>query len=170
MNNIFLKNQRNLPLFLLLFLFHVTSAVAYEESELPFVKIESLTDFASTKEEALNSNKIILLEMSASYCGYCETLEEEIIKPMLRSGDYTDKVLIRRLQIDGSARLKDTTGIQLSPAEIAEKFDVSLTPTLLFLDGNGNEVSKKIRGVYSLDFYGSYVDEAIDQGLKVIRN
>lgn len=170
MNNLFFKNKRNLPLFLLLFLFPLTSAVAYEESELPFVKIESLTDFASTKEQALNSNKIIMLEMSASYCGYCETLEEEIIKPMLRSGDYTDSVLIRRLQIDSTARLKDTSGIQLSPAEIAEKFDVSLTPTLLFLDGNGNEVSKKILGVYSLDYYGSYVDQAIDQGLKVIRN
>ena len=170
MYNNFLNNQRNLLLLLLLFLFPVTSAVAYEESELPFVKIESLTDFASTKEEALNFNKIIMLEMSASYCGYCETLEEEIIKPMLRSGDYTDNVLIRRLQIDGATTLKDTTGIQLSPAEIAEKYDVNLTPTLLFLDGNGNEVSEKIRGVFSLDFYGGYVDEAIDQGLKVIRN
>lgn len=170
MSNIFSKHQNTLPLFFLLFIFPVTSAFAYEESELPFVKIESLTDFASTKEEALNTNKIIMLEMSASYCGYCETLEEEIIKPMLRSGDYADNVLIRQLNIDDTALLKDTSGIQLTPAEIAEKFNVNLTPTLLFLDGKGNEVSEKIRGVYSLDYYGGFVDQAIDQGLKIIRN
>lgn len=170
MKNCFLKPQKNFPLFFLLLLFSATSAFAYEESELPFVEIQSLTDFASTKEEALDSNKIIMLEMSASYCGYCETLEEEIIKPMLRSGDYTDNVLIRRLKIDDTALLNDTSGKQLSPAELAKKFNVKVTPTLLFLDAKGNEVSKKIPGVYSLDFYGSYVDQAIDQGLKIIRN
>ena len=170
MNNIFSKLHNKAPLFFLLFMFAVTSAFAYEESELPYVKIESLTDFASTKEEALNSNKIIMLEMSASYCSYCETLEEEIIKPMLRSGEYTDNVLIRRLQIDEAALLKDTDGIYLTPTEIAEKFNVDITPTLLFIDGNGNEVSEKIRGVYSLDYYGGFVDQAIDQGLIIIRN
>ena len=170
MQHILSKHQKKLPLFFLLSIFPVTSAFAYEESELPYVEIQSLTNFASTKEEASNSKKIIMLEMSASYCGYCETLEEEIIKPMLRSGDYTEDVLIRRLKIDDTALLKDTSKKQISPAELAKKFNVNITPTLLFLDGNGNEVSEKIRGVYSLDFYGSYVDQAIEQGLKIIRN
>ena len=172
MKNMRLKYQKKhyIPLFFLLSILSVTTAFAYEESELPFVEIQSLTDFASTKEEALNSNKIIMLELSASYCGYCETLEEEIIKPMLRSGDYEDNVLIRQLKIDDTFLLKDTDGKQLTPAELAKKFNVNITPTLIFIDGKGNEVSKKIRGVYSLDFYGSYVDQAIDQGLKIIRN
>ncbi len=170
MKNSLSKHQKKLPLFFLLLVFPVTSSLAYKASELPFVEIQSLTDFASTKEEASNSNKIIMLEMSASYCGYCETLEEEIIKPMLRSGDYTDDVLIRRLKIDDIALLNDTSGKRLTPAELAIKFDVKVTPTLLFLDAKGNEVSERIRGVYSLDFYGSYVDQAIDQGLKIIRN
>ena len=170
MNNLFSRHQKRRCLLFLLFILPLTSVFAYEESELPYVKIESLTNFASTKEEALNSNKIIMLEMSASYCGYCETLEEEIIKPMLRSGEYTDNVLIRRLQIDEAALLKDTDGIYLTPTEIAEKFNVDITPTLLFIDGNGNEVSEKIRGVYSLDYYGGFVDQAIDQGLIIIRN
>ena len=162
--------MKKLSLLFLLSMLPATASIAYEESELPYVKIQELTDFADTKQEAVNSSKIIMLEMSASYCGYCETLEEEIIKPMLRSGDYTDNVLIRKLQIDGDSPLSDTYGKQLSPAELAKKFDIKVTPTLLFLDGNGNEVSEKIRGVYSLDFYGSYVDQAIDQGLKIIRN
>jgi len=162
--------MKKLSLLFLSLIVSATTVIAYEESELPYVKIQALTDFASTKAEAANANKIIMLEMSASYCGYCDTLEEEIIKPMLRSGDYTDNVLIRKLQIDSNASLNDTFGAQLTAAELAKKFDVRVTPTLLFLDGNGNEVSEKIPGVYSLDFYGSYVDQAIEQGLKVIRN
>jgi len=67
----------------------------YEEDELPYVKIIELTDFKTLTKQARESGKVIMLEMSATYCGYCKTLEEEIIKPMLRSGDYSDNVLIR---------------------------------------------------------------------------
>lgn len=154
----------------LLTILQATAAFANEESELDFVEIQSLTDFASTKEEALNSSKLIMLELSASGCGYCKILEEEVIKPMLRSGDYKDSVLIRNLKIDDTYLLSDTTGKQLTPAELANKYKLKVTPTLLFLDGKGNEVSEKLVGVYLLDFYSHYVDQAIDQGLKIIRN
>lgn len=157
----------------ILYLFAIlpaTAAFANEESELAHVEIQSLTDFASTKEEALNSSKLIMLVMSATDCGYCKTLEEEIIKPMLRSGDYENNVLIHQLNIDDSYQLNDTDGKQLTPSEMASKYNVKVTPTLLFLDSKGNEVREKIVGIHLLDFFASYIDTAIDQGLKIIRN
>jgi hypothetical protein len=45
---------------------------------------------------------------------------------------------------------------------------VYLTPTLVFLDGDGNEVSERIIGINTLEMYGGYVDEAINQGIKSI--
>lgn len=167
-----LKHQikHHLAILCLVTILPSTAAFAYEEDELAVVEIQSLTDFASTKKEASNSNKLIMLEMSASYCGYCLTLEEEIIKPMLRSGDYKDNVLIHQLKIDDTYVLNDTDGKQLTPSELASKYNVKITPTLLFLDGKGNEVREKIAGVYLLDFFATYIDDAIDQGLKVIRN
>ena len=42
---------------------------------------------------------------SASHCGYCTIIKEEFLKPMLLSGDYVDKVLIRKLVIDGGRTL-----------------------------------------------------------------
>ncbi|VAW51377.1 hypothetical protein MNBD_GAMMA05-861 [hydrothermal vent metagenome] len=145
-------------------------AVEYDEDDLPFVQISSLRNFSALSEEAANSNKIIMLEVSASYCDYCRILEEEIIKPMLRSGDYTKDVLIRQLEIDSAYLVNDVTGEKITSSEFAEKFKIKITPTLLFLDSGGNEVSERILGVYSLDFYGSYVDKALINGLKVIKN
>jgi len=143
---------------------------ADDEDDLPFVQITSLRDLSSLSENAVRNDKIIMLEVSASYCEYCRTLEEEIIKPMLRSGDYTQDVFIRQLEIDDTYLITNILGEKTTPSELAEKLNIIITPTLIFLDGNGNEVSERIPGIYSLDFYGGYVDEALSDGLKLIRH
>lgn len=140
-----------------------------DEDYLPPVEIKNVADMQALLRQADRENKVILLEMSASYCGYCETLEEHIIKPMIRSGDYTDHVLIRKLDIDSRYPMKDVDGSTSSPAQIAYRLDVSLTPTLLFLDGEGNEVSERILGVNTLELYGAYVDEALLQGQQKLK-
>jgi len=139
------------------------------EQNLPFVEIQTVDNFAALTHKAKKNNQVILLEMSATYCGYCKTLEEEIIKPMLRSGDY-DKVLIRKLNIDSHYPMTDLGGKKSSPFELSSRMGVYLTPTLLFLDGNGNEVGERIVGVNTLEMYGGYVDNSINQGLKSINN
>ena len=134
------------------------------EENLPYVEIIDVEDLEKLGRQAREQGKVILLEMSASYCGYCKTLEEYILKPMLRSGDYSDHVLIRRLHIDSYYGLRDFDGGKTTPAKFSYQRDVSLTPTLLFLDGNGYEVSERILGVNTIEMYGAYVDEALRQG------
>ena len=163
-------NHRILHLLTLLLLTTPAFNANADEDDLPFVQITSLRDLSSLSENAARNNKIIMIEVSASYCGYCRTLEEEIIKPMLRSGDYTQDVFIRQLEIDDTYLITNILGEKTTPSELAEKLNIIITPTLIFLDGKGNEVSERIPGVYSLDFYGGYVDEALSDGLKLIRH
>ncbi len=145
------------------------SAASDDDEALPYVEIKYATDFSQLGEIARDENKIILLEASASGCDYCELLEEEFIKPMLRSGDYTD-VLIRKIEIDHSTTIKDFSGERSSPDEFARRLKIRLTPTLLFFDGHGNEVSQRILGINSLDLYGGYLDDAIKTGLQKIKS
>jgi len=135
-----------------------------DEEGLPYVQIEAAKDFSSLATEARQSEKIIMLEVTASYCGYCGTLEEEIIKPMMRSGDYEKNVLIRQLEMDSPYMIKDFTGNEMTTAALAQEYKIKITPTLLFLDADGNEAAERIMGVYSLDFFGAFVDAAIVKG------
>lgn len=139
------------------------------DNNLPFVRIELLQDFSALGEHALETDKVIMIEVSAEYCDYCHLLEEEIIKPMLRNADYTQKLLIRQIDVDDYSTITGIDGKETSHAELARQYKATLTPTLLFLDGNGNEVSPRIIGVNSLDLFGGYVDEAINNGLRKIR-
>lgn len=139
-----------------------------ENDDLPHVELITVKDLSSLASQARQTDKIIMLEVTASYCSYCTLLEEEIIKPMLRSGDYKETVLIRQLEVDGSYTVKDIDGNETTPAMLSRAYKVNLTPTILFLDADGNEVAERILGVYSLDFFGAYVDEALAKGLKTI--
>lgn len=139
-----------------------------DDEALPYVDIKYAKDFSQLAQTARTENKIIMIEVSASDCEYCELLEEEFIKPMLRSGDYTD-VLIRKIDMDSAATIKDFSGETTNPEDFSHALKVRLTPTLLFFDGHGNEISPRILGINSLDLYGGYLDDAINNGRQKIK-
>ena len=147
----------------------LTGSVIQANESLPPVNIVEIADLSQLSALAKAERKLIMLEISASYCEFCRKLEENIIKPMLRSGDYEEDVLIRRFEIDRFAALKDFNGLPVSNDELAKRWSIQVTPTLIFLNSQNQEVSDRIIGVNSLDYFGSYVDDAIDNGLAAIR-
>lgn len=164
------------PLFfcLLPFLtFGLTTGPAFaaedENTELPYVKIKQARDFTRLARLARHQDRIIMLEISGSDCGYCELLEEDFIKPMLRSGDY-GHVIIRKLDRDGTAAVIDFSGNKVMPDAFARSYKVSLTPTLLFLDAQGREVAERIIGYNTPELFGGYLDNALEAGIRRIRS
>lgn len=139
------------------------------DESLPKTDIIVVADFSRLAETAKTQSKLIMLEIAASYCSFCLKIEEEVLKPMLRSGDYDADVLIRKVNIDSFDNLRDFEGNIISGATLAHQFGIKVTPTLIFLNSQNQEVSKRIVGVNSLDYFGSYVDEAIENGLAFIR-
>ena len=81
---------------------------------------------------------------------------------MLRNSGYGEKVVIRSISLSDNDTLIDFKGNSVSASEFATKYGVFVTPTLLFLDENGQEVSDKLVGIWSVDFYGGFIDERID--------
>ena len=113
----------------------------------------------------------ILLVFSASDCSYCELLEAEILRPMLLSGDYTDKVIIRKVNIDeDSAIVRDFNGKKTPLNDIVLRYGVYVTPTVIFVNHEGTELAKRLIGINTVEYYGGDVDAAIEKSLKKIRN
>ncbi len=105
----------------------------------------------------------LVIMFHAEYCEYCKRLEADLLQPMLRSGDYDDKVLMRKIQIDGAYDMVNFNGQQIAASQLATRYDASMTPTLVFLDANGTEQAKQLSGYTSPDFFGAYLDRAIAQ-------
>lgn len=111
----------------------------------------------------LREQKLVLvLEFSSEDCSYCRRLEELFLLPMQRNEEYRERVLIRAVSLDPYHDLVDFDGHSLSTHEFASRYDVSLTPTLLFLDADGVEIGERLVGIWSEDFFGGYIDGRID--------
>ena len=110
-----------------------------------------------------DSYLILVIEFSSEYCGYCRQLEQDFLMPMQRNSDYDDKILIRSVSMSDYEYLVDFEGRSVSNAEFASQYGVSVTPTLVFLDSNGVELTEKLVGFWSLDYFGGFIDNSIDE-------
>ena len=114
------------------------------------------------KEESLG----LVLMFHAENCPYCAIMENEILSPMIRSGDYDKRVLIRKLQIDESRDIKDFAGMVVEPSDISDRYNASLTPTLVFLDYKGDQKAEMMIGINTVELFGAYLDAEIDKLVK----
>ncbi len=138
------------------------------EPNTKITQVQHVEDFSALLAQAKKEKKVILLEMSASYCGFCRKLEAEILNPMIISGDYED-VLIRHLEIDSYYSINMPDNPSMTPSEYAYSKKIFVTPTLLFLNYKNEEVAERIVGINSVDYFGAYVDEALKEGAKKIK-
>jgi len=127
-----------------------------------------LVNLALDLEQAKSLKVPIMLVFVDDDCEDCEKINEEIIKPMKISGDYNDKVIIRIINIDED-KIIDFDGVVSEVENIANRYNLELTPTVSFVDDSARKISPSISGMSNLDYYGSLLDESINNALKKMR-
>lgn len=165
--------RKTLAIGLILSLLGPLSLVAVESdgdgADVEMVEVIKVTDLQNLGREALERNIPIVMMLSAEGCSWCIKLEEEHFKPMLRSGDYEQKALIRQFKIDDYLAVRDFDGKMVSPDKISSRYSAFVTPTVIYLDGNGSELANRMVGLTTGHYYGSYVDMSIDESLDKLR-
>ncbi|WP_052761132.1 thioredoxin family protein [Sedimenticola thiotaurini] len=153
-----------LPSLLLL----ISSSLLAEETNALPVSITTATDLSSDGKKALEENRAILLLISQDHCSYCMQIKREVIAPMILSGDYKDTLLIREIAIDRAETLIDFKGVEKDNSKFAYEYNVAVTPTLLFLSGEGKEVIEQMVGMQTPDMYYFYVDQSVQAAIRAV--
>lgn len=153
----------------LLSLNHIQASTAEDKSTPRTERVVIEEENLQVLGKQMKKDKLGLVIMfHAEYCDYCERLEHDLLQPMVRSGEYDDKVLIRKIQVDGAYDLVNFNGQQISSNQLSTMYDASLTPTLVFLDADGAEQAERILGYNTPDLFGAYVDQAINKLYKAV--
>lgn len=134
------------------------------------IRVQTATDLQTDAADAKARQLPILVLFSSSYCGYCTIVREDFLEPMLKSGDYKDKVIIRMVSIDSSDDLRDFDGKQVHADDFADHRGVFFTPTVKFFGPNGYETAQDLIGLSTVDYYGGYLDAAIEESLAQLRD
>jgi thioredoxin-related protein len=58
----------------------------------------------------------------------------------------------------------------VSVRDFAKRYGIRAVPTVIVFDGGGAQVTQPLVGLSSVDFYGLYLEQAIEAGLLKMRN
>lgn len=133
------------------------------------VSVPVSSDLAADALRSASMEVPILVMFSSDSCGYCRIVEEQFLIPMILSGEYTDKVIIRMVKIDSSDDMRDFAGASLAMEDFANREDISFTPTIRFYGPGGTQLVPQMIGLTTVDYFGGYLDEAIDKSLLKLR-
>lgn len=161
-----MRVNRLLTLILLpaLLLLMVLSHPSWADSSIP-----ETHDFHALQQEMQSKKLPLLLAFRADYCGFCKQLEAEYLEPMVSSGKYNSRILIRQFSMGNDQTIIDFNGDKIDADEFSSRHHASLTPTLVFLNAQGKEVAERLLGYDSPDFYGAYLEQAIDTAQKAVK-
>ncbi len=131
----------------------------------------SIATTVNLQQEAgwLEANQaLILLMASAEHCPYCNEMERDYLLPMLRSDDYKEGVRIRKIEMDSLDPILDFDGSEIDPMDFLYRYKAWVAPTLLFLDHEGNVLTKPIVGLGTRDFVSQKIDHSLEEARKAI--
>lgn len=112
---------------------------------------------------------VILVMFSGSRCSYCETVLNEFLIPMSRNREYQDKVVMRKVETSSYREMKDFRGSKTVYRHFSGDHGVRMVPTVMIFDSEGNRLTKPVIGLTTVDYYGQFLDDAIDQGVARVR-
>lgn len=124
-------------------------------------EVPLVNDLAALGRTAERRRLPIVLLVSRSDCSYCMVIKDEVLNPMMKSGEYDDQALIGELMLDAAGPLRWFDREYEVRDEIASRLDTDVTPTLLFLAPDGTELAPRILGINTPELFGFNVDRAI---------
>lgn len=111
----------------------------------------------------------ILLVLVAKGCVYCQHVLDDFLIPMSRNPNYRSRLVMRRLEISDSARITDFNGRPVPAKTIVGRYGRQIVPTVVLLDSQGRLLGEPLVGLTTPDYYGLYLDQAIDAAVAKVR-
>ena len=103
----------------------------------------------------------IIIYATRADCRFCRLLEQEVLKPLIRSGESASQFSLLPLPLDNPRSLVNFAGIEIAAGTLAARYQLQLTPTLVFVDSKGSELMPRLIGYQSGTYYEHYLEEAI---------
>ena len=111
----------------------------------------------------------VVIFVSRDACPYCRTLRTKILQPLFAANKFEQRAILVEVSLDRVEAMTDFENRPITAKAFAEHYRAEITPTLLFLDAGGRELSKRLVGISNLEFYGHYLQTSIDKALAANR-
>lgn len=136
----------------------------------PLAAVPDAGSFAADAQTARERRVPILVFYTREDCPWCAYARRNHLNALANGEANAQRVLVREIDVGGDRPLTDFSGRTTTHAKFARARRVKLTPTLDFLDDRGMRLVEPIVGVRLPDYYGTYIDRAIEESLAKLRS
>lgn len=164
MLNHFFKTLIVITLFLSFF-----SGLSFAEENSNRPELIIIKDAREAAQLSESRNLPILIMFATDECPYCELLKEEFLIPMIISGDYTDKIILREAHVGTEESIINFSGKEVTMDEFGSQYSIRMFPTMVFVDSKGQQLVEKIIGITTPSLFGGTLDDQIDKALALTR-
>lgn len=115
--------------------------------------------------QALRKGQPLVVMVSMHGCPFCKVARENYLGPL------HEQQGLPVVQIDmRTARLvRDFKGASVTHDALSRVWGIRVAPTVLFFGRDGREVAERLVGGYIPDFYGTYLDDRLQQARAALR-
>ena len=104
------------------------------------------SDLAQDAAQSLALQRPVVLFFTQPDCSYCRIVRYDYFLPMLRQRGERDPVLLREVSMTGQRAMKALDGRMTNEAELAARYRVQMTPTVMFVGPDGESLAEPIVG------------------------
>lgn len=126
-------------------------------------------DLAAAAQLARDKQVPLFVAFTLKQCPYCIRARREYWTPMNQSAEWRAKTLMVEVMLDGAPALRDFNGNATTVREFGKRFNIRSVPTVIVFDTQGTPAAEPVVGLASADFYGAYLERAVDEGLAKVR-
>ena len=135
-------------------------ALAQTDAVASLPRAQSLPDELAV---ALKKKQPLIVMVSLDGCVFCRQARQSHLSPMHKAG-----ASIVQVDMHSKQPVLDFAGKLTTHDQLTKQWQVSITPTLLFVGPGGKEVAERMEGAYLPDFYGPYLEERLRTGGKTL--
>lgn len=121
----------------------------------------TVKDMGKLKQQAAQADLPIVLLFTADDCIYCEAMRQQYLIPMSHTPQYAEQALFRQLSVESFSFLRNEDGELVGGDQISLRYGVEITPTVLFINAQGEEVAERIIGLS-----GAYFQKQLEQQIQ----
>jgi len=138
--------------------------IDFNAEKLPWAK-----DLLEESRQAACHGQPLVVMFGSSTCPYCSFVRSLYIAPLMTDERYPG-IVSRELEIDSDQLVRDFSGKKVKMSKLAAKHGVTLVPQVVVFGPDGKQAGKPVIGISNEDFYGFYLDQAIEAGIDMVQS
>lgn len=114
---------------------------------------------------ALGAREPLVVMVSLDGCPFCKIARENYLAPLVRE----QGLRVVQINMQHKEPVKDVRGASKTQELLIAELKINIAPTLIFYGRNGAEVTERLVGIGSEDFYGAYLDQRVATARAAVR-